>query len=404
MATVEFQNPFRPGAGHSPPYLAGREEQREEFVRLLKQDVILDNMVLTGLRGVGKTVLLETFNPLAVTKDWLWVGSDLSESSSVDEKSLVTRILTDLSVATSAIQIDVAARTHIGFSSEEPNKTMSLSYAVLKNIYDCTPGLNSDKLKAVLSFIWPYVKKHKKKGVIFAYDEAQTFSDHPKKDEYPLSMLLDVFQSIQRQKIPFMLVLTGLPTLFTKLVEARTFAERMFRVVELDRLTPEASRDAILKPIEKNHCPIGFDEQSVSQIMDTSAGYPYFIQFICREVFDVFIQKLETGERASVPVDEITRKLDSDFFAGRWNRASDRQRELLRVIAELKTAHGEFTVQEIVEQSQVSLRKPFGSSHVNQMLSTLCNRGLVYKNRYGKYSLAVPLLDQFILRQLEQLG
>ena len=142
-----------------------------------------------------------------------------------------------------------------------------------------------------------------------------------------------------------------------------------------------------------------FTKESVDTIIDLSSGYPYFIQFTCREVFDTFIQQIGAGENASVPVTEILRKLDSDFFAGRWNRATDRQRELLRVISELEHCDEEFTVQGIVDKSRTLSQKPFSSSHVNQMLSKLAEAGLVYKNRFGKYSFAVPLLGQFINRQ-----
>jgi len=99
-AAPKFDNPFRPGAGHMPPYLAGRKEEENEFRKLLKQKTILQNLILTGLRGVGKTVLLETFKPIAIQEGWLWVGTDLSESASVSEESLATRILTDLAVVT----------------------------------------------------------------------------------------------------------------------------------------------------------------------------------------------------------------------------------------------------------------------------------------------------------------
>ena len=90
--TAEFENPFRPGAGHPPPYLAGRVAERKEFERLLGQTTILENLVLTGLRGVGKTVLLDSFKPIALQRGWHWVGADLSESVSVSEESLAHRI------------------------------------------------------------------------------------------------------------------------------------------------------------------------------------------------------------------------------------------------------------------------------------------------------------------------
>ncbi len=401
-STQEFKNPFRPGAGHMPPYLAGREKESQEFQRLLRQDTILENMVLTGLRGVGKTVLLDTFKPLAIEKGWFWVGTDLSESVSLNEQNVAIRLLTDMSVVTSSVVIAKEEVASFGFSREKTEVRHTLNFATLEQMYNETPGLVSDKIKNVLEIVWSCLADQDHRGLIFAYDEAQNLADHSAKEQYPLSLLLDVFQSIQKKDIPFMLVLTGLPTLFPKLVEARTFAERMFRVVFLDRLNEADSRDAILKPIESINCPVRFHDNSVDTICRVSGGYPYFIQFICREVYDVWIQKINAGEEPSVPVDEIVRKLDSDFFAGRWARATDRQRELLGVIATLENCDSEFMVQEVVERSKQRLEKPFSSSHVNQMLASLSEAGLVYKNRYGKYSFAVPLLGEFIFRQSQR--
>src|SRR5262249_39948637 len=183
------------------------------------------------------------------------------------------------------------------------------------------------------------------------------------------------------------------------LVEARTYSERMFHTLFLNRLEYKDAREAIMQPVSDGKCAITFSDETVKKIIDRTAGYPYFIQFFCREVFDVWIAKIQRGEVPSVPIADITRKLDADFFHGRWARATDRQRELLQVVSLLPNADQEFTVQEVVASSKESLRKPFTSSHVSQMLSTLADAGLVYKNRHGKYSLAVPLLGQFIQRQ-----
>jgi hypothetical protein len=295
------------------------------------------------------------------------------------------------------MQVGEAVRFPIGFARPPTTEPVVLNYTTLEGIYTDTPGLAADKLKTVLEIVWAAIQGRNERGLVFAYDEAQNLADHAGKDQFPLSLLLDVFQSIQKRGMPFMLVLVGLPTLFPKLVEARTFAERMFRVVFVDRLTRAESRDAITKPIEDANCPIDLDDESIDHIADLSGGYPYFIQFICREVFDAFVQ----GQKA-VPIAEIIRKLDSDFFSGRWARATDRQRELLAVVAELDSCDSEFTVQEIAAKSKELLKKPFSPSHINQMLATLADAGLIYKNRHGKYSFAVPLLDGFILRQLEK--
>ena len=257
MDSSEFKNPYRPGAGHMPPYLAGREKEYAEFDRLLRQDEILENLVLTGLRGVGKTVLLETFKPRALKAGWLWASADLSESASISEVALAQRLLADLAlVSSSATVANPDAGKAVGFAAPPVPEEIPLSHDVLVDIYEGTPGLTADKIKATLEFAWEHLEKQGQRKVIFAYDEAQNLSDHASRDQFPLSILLDVFQSIQKKGIPFMLVLAGLPTLFPKLVDARTYAERMFRVMTLTKLKADESREAILKPIEVADCPV----------------------------------------------------------------------------------------------------------------------------------------------------
>src|SRR5690554_5564847 len=125
-----FENPFRPGAGHMPPHLAGRDKEREEFGRLLDQTTILENPLLTGLRGVGKTVLLDTLKPLAISKGWHWVGTDLSESASVTEHALSIRLLTDLSVVSSSLVVE--RRQATGFV--DSRRDVKLDYDTLTQI------------------------------------------------------------------------------------------------------------------------------------------------------------------------------------------------------------------------------------------------------------------------------
>ncbi|MHB0980669.1 MAG: ATP-binding protein [Thermoleophilia bacterium] len=396
------QNPFRPGAGHMPPYLAGRETEKREFEALLNQDVILKNLIITGLRGVGKTVLLDTLKPIAIGSEWLWVGSDMSEATSVSEHNLAIRLITDLAVVTSKIAIG-QPRPGTGFNFETTSGPPTLDSQALSGIFDETPGLASDRLKAVLEEVWFCVEAIGKRGLVFAYDEAQNLADHRSADEYPLSLLLEVLQSVQKKGMRFVLVLTGLPTLSANLVAARTYAERMFRNLVLERLSRIETEEAILKAVDSKSCPVDFSQGLIDTVFQFTLGYPYFVQYVCREAFDLWTQDLDAGEELrDIPMFEITMKLDSDFFAGRWDRATDRQRDLLGVVAQMETAASEFTVREIVEKSREVLGKPFNSSHVNQMLGSLCDVGLVYKVRWGKYCLAVPLLDAFIRRQLER--
>lgn len=164
-----------------PPYLAGRNEEKGEFSKLLTQDVILENFVLTGLRGVGKTVLLDTLKPMALSADWLWAGTDLSESVSISEEATALRLITDLSVVTSNIVFEIQEEHSFGFHIEKKLIENTLNFEVLSSVYNSIPGLITDKLKGVLEFVWSCIKDRGIKGIIFAYDEAQTMSDHAKK-------------------------------------------------------------------------------------------------------------------------------------------------------------------------------------------------------------------------------
>lgn len=400
--SVGNMNPFRPGAGHLPPYLAGRERAIEQFERLLDQgDVILQNPLLTGLRGVGKTVLMETFRSRAHQGKWVWVGADLTESISLTEDRLAVRILTDLAVVTSGWTVAVEQTSGMGFLAKFAKRGIPATFDFLWEMFSKTPGLVQDKLKQILVLAGQWAREQGFRGIILGYDEAQTLSDQEKKEQFPLALLLDVFQSIQRAEIPVMLMLTGLPVLPQKLVESRTFSERMFRTIFLTRLSDDASREAIVRPTEElPDCPARFTDELVEAIVRRSAGYPYFIQFICREVFDSYLRRYVSGSsHVAVDLDDIIRKLDDDFFVGRWAGATDRQRDLLAVIARLEHHADEFSVQDIVQKSRTEGSRPFGSSHVNQMLASLADAGLIYKNRHGRYSFAVPLFGEFVRRQ-----
>ncbi len=397
-------NPYRPGAAHAPPYLAGRDAERQEFSRLLQQAPILENLVLTGIRGIGKTVLLrEALRKDAVENGWIWVSSDISETVSVSENHLARRLLTDLNTFSADWEYAANERHPIGFTATSERETIRFDYQTMMALFDQEPGLTSDKIKRILLTAWELMQKNMrdKKGIIFAWDEAQNLTDRSADNEYPLGVLLDVFSSLQSQGVPFMLVLTGLPTLFPKLVNSRTYAERMFRVMPLGNLSPDDGYKAITEPLKKESESIQTIFDSVKEeIYGLTKGYPYFIQFWCRELYDYFTETrpLTTTENTSI-IESISRKLDMDFFEGRWARLTDRQRDVLNIIAHLENSSGEFTVQEIVKQSK-TVEHEFSASHVNQMLSTLFDKGMVFKNRHGKYVLAVPLLDQYIRRRM----
>ena len=268
-----FSNPFRPGAGHPPPYLAGRHAERQEFLRLLRQTAIMENMVLTGLRGVGKTVLLDSFKPEAIRRGWLWVGTDLSESTSVSEETMAIRLCTDLAPVTSGVVVAVDEVRHAGFATAADTIPANTRL----------PGAHR------------HLQQHSRSGARQAQDSSRTRVGRPvevterswdrlrlRRSTEPLGSVGQGTVSVvspprhlpvaAAQGAPLMLVLTGLPTLFPKLVEARTFAERMFRVVFLQSLNKEESEQAIRRPVEDSQCPVRLSDDSVETIVEQSGG------------------------------------------------------------------------------------------------------------------------------------
>lgn len=395
-----FSNPFRPGAGQTPPYLAGRNKEQGEFIELLEQKPVIKNLIITGLRGVGKTVLLDALRPLAISRGWLWAGTDLSEAASISERNLSTRIITDLASVTSQFPAIILDSQPIGFNTQLQKIAITADYSFLSHLLNTTPGLESDKLKAVLEAVWSAVKD-KVNGIVLAYDEAQILRDQNAEKQYPLSLLLEVTQYLQRKGIPYLLVLTGLPTLFPNLVETRTYAERMFHILHLEKLDEDECEQAIVQPTELTNCPVKFAPFAIKEITKHSGGYPYFIQFLCKETFDSYILQLQLGQNPPrISLTDIIRKLDTDFYAGRWAKLTDKQRELMNIIAKLPNPDLEFTASDILENMKDGRQTQLSSSRISQILNKLVEIGLIYKFRHGKYSFAVPMLAGFILRQM----
>jgi hypothetical protein len=395
------QNPFRPGNGQQPVYLAGRTKEQDAFLKMLGQSPVTQNVIVTGLRGVGKTVLLDTLKPIAQSAKWLWTGNDLSESTSLSEERVARRLVVDLATLLGPLVTITEPITSIGFVGSKDRDKRPFTFEDLWKIYEQTPGLVLDKLLAVFAQVSLLISTAPIRGIVFAYDEAQNLADHFVAREFPLSLLLDLFASLQRkhQTKHFMLVLTGLPTLFPKLNEARTYTERMFHVLQLDRLSGEDARKAVVEPLKITKSTLGFSDKTIDVIVTTSGGYPYFIQFIGKEVFDAWIGKITIGVAPSVPMTEILEKLDQDFFAPRWINATDRQQQFMQVISTLDNAEEEFSVPEIVKASKEILKSGFNPSHAIQILQALSERGLIFRNRRGSYCFAVPLLARFIKRQ-----
>lgn len=398
-----LENPYRPGAGYRPPHLAGRSVQQDHFRRLLRQGFSTENILVTGLRGMGKTVFLDSLRQISGEERWLWVGNDLSESSSLSEERLTLRILTDIAQAFSEVFGGAHGESNADRKEQQEHADNSYTFEVLRAIYERSPGLPSDKLKAVLSKLGSLVTKARLAGIVFAYDEAQCLSDHADSKEFPMSMLIETIASLQRRDgiAPYVLVLSGLPQVFDALTETRAYTERMFHVMNLERLSREETLAAITTPLKPLMPPLVVSKELITKAADLTGGYPYLIQFIGKELIDQLLENGGVLSAQNFPAPEMLDRLDAGLFASRWNRTSDRQRTFLQFIA---TAHlrdsADFSAHEIVQAGAEA--QGFTNAQANQMLQGLCDRGLLYRTRHGRYAFTVPMSEIMIQRRMRR--
>jgi AAA ATPase domain len=405
-----IENPYRPGAGHAPPFLAGRSSEQLHFKRMLNQSHLTDNVLITGLRGFGKTVLLAQLQKTAEAADWLWVGNDLSESSSLSEDRLAIRILTDLAQAIGE-RIDqpdhatghMPERLQLRLEQLARADRSAFTFDALKAQYEQTPGLPSDRLRAVLLRVSSLVNKIRLKGIILAYDEAQCLCDRADADQFPMSMLIETTSALQKKEglVPLMLVLCGLPQVFDALTETRTYTERMFHVMTLERLSRDETRAAITVPLANLPVQLHTPPSLIEKVLSLTGGYPYLVQFFGRELIEQLLENGGTLSADRFPSSGAFERLDAGLFSARWNRTTDKQRELLGLIAaRAPNANGEFSAREL-EQLRLATGDG-GEANITQILSALCDRGMLFRTRHGYYAFTVPMSEVMIQRRMRR--
>lgn len=396
-----IENPYRPGAGHMPPFLAGRTREQGHFRQILRQNFTNENILITGLRGMGKTVLLAQLRMMAEQDGWIWIGNDLSESSCLNEERLATRILTDISKCLGqflASRADDLRGDHSPANDFAKDPT-EYTFQVLRSVYDRTPGLPSDRLREVFLRLGSLLNKAKARGIIFAYDEAQCLSDHADRNEFPMSVLIETISVLQRsdEKARFLLVLCGLPQVYDALTETRTYTERMFNVISLERLSRDETYTALVAPLQKLVPQWAVYKELINKAVDLTRGYPYLVQFFGKELFDQLLDGIDF-DPANFPSPSVLERLDSGLFAARWNKTTDKQREVLRLIASRAAESPiDFSAQEISELSQG--QGDLTNTQAGQTLLALCERGLLYRTRHGRYAFTVPMSEMMIIRR-----
>src|SRR6204780_2213510 len=379
-------NPYTPGAGRKPRTLAGRDQDLESFQSLVER---LDagsyerSLIYTGLRGVGKTVLLMEFDVLASEAGW--ATTDVQEvGSNADFRTtfagMANRLLMNMSRRHRAKQrIERALTVVKSFSVGLPGAvSIKLDVEAAAGIADS--GDAEQDLAGLFREIGE-VAQANQMGALFLIDEMQNL------DTPSLSAICMAFQGISRAGLPVAMVGAGLPDLRVRLLSAKPYADRLFSYEQLGRLSEGAARSALIGPAAA--AGAGYDEEAARQIVHEAAGFPYFLQEYGRELWNF-------AETTPITVDdldgarEIVRdSLARNFFGTRFEMATDTEQRYLSAMASL--GEGPYPVGEVAAA--------FGGGNQRRVpiqRESLIQKGLIRSPRRGQVDLPVPLFTAYL--------
>lgn len=383
------RNPYAPGAGSPPPELAGRDDLRSAVDIALQRLRIgrpAKSVLLVGLRGVGKTVLLDRMrlDAEAAGLTTLWVEAPENRSLPAILAPQLRTALLGLSRNEQAKALATRAlRGLAGFAGALKLRYQDIEVAL---DFDPEPGLadNGDleqDLQALLEVTGTAANEADTALILFV-DELQYI------DEDELSALIVALHRTVQRRLPVILVGAGLPQLRARMGRAKSYAERLFDFPEVGPLPPEVARFAIEKPALDEGVEIKSD--ALERIVVETQGYPYFLQEWGKHAWDVANESPISLDDVAAATKTAVAALDASFFRVRFDRLTPLEKRYLRAMAEL--GPGPLRSGEIAEQlgREVTSLAPARSQ--------LIAKGMVWSPGHGDTAFTVPLFDGFMRR------
>ncbi|MEX2254922.1 MAG: ATP-binding protein [Acidimicrobiia bacterium] len=379
--------------GTKPVFLAGRDGEVKRYRSILRgAPEIPANVRLTGLRGVGKTVLLSEFQEIADSENWATINIELEARHNRDEE-VTARVGSACRDLENQLSVRAKLRDTAG-KAVGAFRNIKFVYEDVTLQFDGFGSDSTNDLAKVLTSALAVADRTGHAGVALLLDEAQMLHDEKTRDgEHPLSMLLAAVSALQKKQYPVSLVLCGLPTLTTHLLEARTYSERMFRGEEIGSLDSQEASDAFLEPLTDTG--ITASTALVDAVLDSVEGYPYFVQLWGAELWDAadYIDASEFTLQLLMDVEpEIYSRLDRDFYEPRITTLTPAEQDLL--IATAKCSYPPLVTVDI----NASLEKRPGN--INVLLGRLVNAGVMYRPRKGVYEYTAPKFYDFLKRRV----
>ena len=378
------KNPYAPGAGSKPPALVGRDREIENFGLLL--DRLGDgkseqSMIVTGLRGVGKTVLLNTFEDMAIERDWVRVYKECEDTTSLPAVvgrncQRILRSLKPSKRIAAGVRASLAALG--SFTLRDPNG-FELEFGGRPLSADL---LSEDFTELLLAV--GRAAEDAGRGVVFLFDEVQFL---PASDWAPFVVGL---HRVNQKSLPVTAVAVGLPSLPTLTGEAKSYSERLFDFPLIYSLKRADADAALAVPADAHG--VTFEQEALDHVFSQTSGYPFFIQQYGKYAWNVASGSNITLADTKKGGEAAQEALDDGFFAIRAERATPKEREFLRAMAGL--GRSPYSLSDLI----VALGKK-KASQLSTVRDVLIKKGLIYAPDLGLLDFTVPRFDDYMRRR-----
>lgn len=391
---IIMPNPYTPGAGTKPSFLAGRDDTISQVINYIDETMageMARHCIFYGVRGVGKTVLLNKIEEIAEEKDILYSHIECDDHTSLVENIVVkTQRFIE----------------YMSFSEKLKNKLQKAMqmFSLEYDFNDNKAVLNANSSRIVrnvlsedlteLFVVLGKIAKESGNIICFFIDEIQSAENKQ------LSALIAATHRINQLRLPIIIIGAGLPTILRVSSEAKSYAERLFQFIEISYLNEKNAISAITEPAVKYE--VEYSEKALKKMIKHTGCYPYFIQELGYCVWENIVQHWDENKEnkriSEADVDSIyedyMERLDKSFFGARYNRATKKEKEF--IFAMLRCDKYPCSTAQIAkfmnrEQSSISPLR-------NQLL----NKGLIYAPSLGEVDFTVPHFDRYLKRLEKQ--
>ena len=395
---MKMINPYTPGAGTMPAYLAGRDSLIEDARRIMNtvaSGYSEQSIIYYGLRGVGKTVLLNTLEEIADEQELIYEHMEVKEKGNFIQQltSISAKMIRQMSLSKNAkgltkdfVKKATMALQALKMSYDPSTGEITFGFEGMESIDEIimTESMLEEKLTDLFEELGAIAKKTDN-TLCFFIDEMQ----YLKKDN--VEALACAMHKVSQKRLPIVIFGAGLPRVAKDFGDAKSYTERLFHFIEIGGLSKAEAKLAIEKPAEG--LSKSYDKDSVKKIIEITEGYPYFIQEMCKEIWnnaDVTGKDQIDTSLVQASISEFYAKLDASFFKSRYDRCTDAERDFIHAMTRCDGLPCNISNVAAIMKKEVQ--------QISMIRATLIAKGIIYSTRYGEIDFTVPQFDAYLKR------